>query len=290
MALPSCHTAGGAGATTQPGCETPPRSCLLTENSDEKGKNSPRELQRRGTAEDEDGEGRPEPGLTRRGGKSGSGRKGTPMEQPEHSPRSHLPNTAARAEPRASPAAKKGKRKRGEEQEEKGRRVPGAGGSSNPPGSGAGRTRRALCGAGTRARGRGGPQRPPPGTERPLFPRTKGTAARGGWRMPRHGEPAHPPGLSTGLLSHAGMGCGRCRSAASQGRQRKSCQGSRQEGEGRRIRRGFVPFKCELEVTATQSRRHALPGGKIKSRQARTRQRDYTARERLLSGQGKGIN
>lgn len=51
-----------------------------------------------------------------------------------------------------------------------------------------------------------------------------------------------------------------------------------------------MPFKCELEVTATQSRRHALPGGKIKSRQARTRQRDYTARERLLSGQGKGIN
>lgn len=51
-------------------------------------------------------------------------------------------------------------------------------------------------------------------------------------------------------------------------------------------------FECEVgseTVTATQSRCHALPGGEIKSRQ-HGRQRDHTAQEQLLSGEGKGIN
>lgn len=52
-----CHRAGGAGPSTQPGCRTPPISCLLTENRGGKVKSTPGKLLRRGTAEDEDGEG-----------------------------------------------------------------------------------------------------------------------------------------------------------------------------------------------------------------------------------------
>lgn len=201
--------------------------------------------------------------MTRRGG-GNQGLAGRTSQESRWSsqdpaPCTHPGATSATAEPRASPAAKGKEKARGEQEEKAGGcQEPGARSSPSPavpqPGSGAGRTRRALCGAGTRARGRGGPQRPPPGTDRPLFPRTKGTAARGGWRMPGHGEPPRPrpPGLSTGPLSHAGLGCGRCLRGcgagarhggeAEHGRQRKSCEGNRQEGKTRRVwgRGGFA--------------------------------------------------
>lgn len=75
---------------------------------------------------------------------------------------------------------------------------------------------RGFCAGPARERGGGGRRaRSPHRTDRPLFPRTKGTAARGGGEEDAGERGAALPGLSgaprwlsTGLVSHAGLGWG----------------------------------------------------------------------------------
>ncbi|XP_005059334.1 PREDICTED: translation initiation factor IF-2-like [Ficedula albicollis] len=199
-----------------------------------------------------------------------------------HSPGSHFPKSAAPAEPRASPAAK-GKEKARRKSRKKRPAGARSRGKVEPPGPAVpepGSPNKASSVRGRHASaGTGGTQRPQPGTERPLFPRTKGTEG-GGCR----GSGSRPEASHGAAMREVPEGPER----SIAGRRRK-----REGGEIRQIREVLV-LKCKCggggdTATATRSRCHALPGGEIKSRQ-RARQRDYTAQERLLSGQGKGIN
>lgn len=148
------------------------------------------------------------------------------------------PGAASQAPQRPERARqRKGKRNPARKAGRKGRRVPGAGGRSNPPGrpcpSPAPRTRPALCGAGTRAQGRGGP-----GTERLLFPRTKGTEDGGCW-----GTRSRPRGCSPRRGWGAG-GAGGVRGAASQ-----RGEGTAARGTGRRGRKiNLEGFGVEMQV------------------------------------------
>lgn len=201
--------------------------------------------------------------------------EGNPDGAAAHSPGSHFPSSAATAGTQSEPGSER-ERESEAGAGRKGRRVPGAGGSSKPPGPAvpkAGRAKsRARRGA-NKARSVRDPHARAAtatggdlaGTERPLFPRTKGTAAPGG--CPSHGGAAPATATSAGMPGGAGMrevpqGM-RGWSAASQG------SGEKEKMRGRDNRtnlRGFsLLFKFEFRdggataVTATQSRCHPEP-------------------------------
>lgn len=144
--------------------------------------------------------------LTRRGRKSGSGRKGSRALTPEPLPK-HRSHGRTPSEPGSEKRKEKAKGRAGR----KGRRVPGAGGRSNPPGRpcqspapARGEQGELCAGLRTRARGQGGTAAAPARHRPALVPPDKGDG--GPTRVEDAGEPPQPPGLSTGLLFPRGAG------------------------------------------------------------------------------------